>query len=72
MQPARNSSIKNPLTMKKLITMKPGRLEEIVIVVFFILFFALTIIAESTGQVTTYYNVPSVNNVKNISGYSGL
>lgn len=40
--------------MKKLITMEPGKLEEIVIVAFFLLFFILTIVAESTGQTKQY------------------
>jgi len=36
--------------MKKLTAMEPGRLEEIVIIAFFILFFIFTIVAESTSQ----------------------
>jgi len=36
--------------MKKLTTLKPGKLEEIAVIVFFILFFVLTIAAESSAQ----------------------
>ena len=37
--------------MKKLKTLEPGKLEEIVVIVFFVLFFILTALAESTAQV---------------------
>jgi|GEM_PF-2750088 len=37
--------------MKKLTTLSPGRLEEIAVITFFILFFILTITAESSAQV---------------------
>ncbi len=51
--------------MKKLITTEPGKLEEIVIVTFFILFFVLTIVAESTSQVVIYSNANQpVSNVR--------
>jgi hypothetical protein len=35
--------------MKKIIKMEPGKLEEIVIISFFVLFFVLTMVAESTA-----------------------
>jgi hypothetical protein len=37
--------------MKKLATLSPGKLEEIAVITFFILFFVLTIVAESSAQV---------------------
>lgn len=38
--------------MKKINSLQPGKLEEVAIIVFFVLFFILTVVAESTGQVS--------------------
>jgi len=56
------------MDMKKLKTLEPGRLEEIVVIVFFVLFFILTALAESTAQVNNNQVIRDFStHAKNIS-----